>query len=174
MDGDDMPLDDNPLVPPDGGPGSLTREDRCRLSGPALRTFIRIAEFRKVTHEESLAILGNPARSSYDRWRRRARRNDDLCLAEETLRRISLVLQIHAALMTLFTDPYEAESWLSRPHDAAEFGGRRPHDLLISGAQDELMGLHGFLSAACMGLYMPPHTDEAETHPCDDSEIIFK
>jgi len=153
---------------------SLMREDRTRLSGAGLRAFIAIAELRKISSKERLAILGSPARSSYDRWRRRALRHDEFCLAEETLRRISLVMAIHAALLVLFTDARDADEWLGRPHDAVDFGGRRPRDLLVAGECTDLMRLHRFLRAAATGHYMPPHADEASFRPYDESEIIFE
>jgi hypothetical protein len=43
----------------------LTKADRTRLSGPALRTFARIADEWGLTERSRLAMLGEPGRSTH-------------------------------------------------------------------------------------------------------------
>ena len=47
--------------------------NRKRLSAPALRTFLAIADLWGLTEEQRLLILGYPSRSTYHNWCRQAR-----------------------------------------------------------------------------------------------------
>src|SRR3977135_4715538 len=47
--------------------------NRRRLSAPALRTFLAIADLWGLTEEQRLLILGYPSRSTYHNWCRQAR-----------------------------------------------------------------------------------------------------
>ncbi len=53
---------------------------RRRLSGPALRTFVAIAERWHLGEAERLRILGQPGRSTYYAWLDKARRGEAVAL----------------------------------------------------------------------------------------------
>src|SRR3546814_16033774 len=74
---------------------------------------------------ECLKVLGRPARSTYHRWRAKAREGASFALPAAVLLRISAVLAIHKALSGLF-DATEAGAWLREPHGAPIFGGQPP------------------------------------------------
>lgn len=147
--------------------------NRCRLSGPGLRAFLAIAELWGLTQEQRQLILGDPARSTYHGWVKKARERRDIKLSVDVLMRISAVLGIYKGLRILFADDDKGVEWLQRPHKARVFGGAPPIELITSGTQDAVLTVRRFLDAACGGLYMAPAWDERVRPPYDNSEIIF-
>ena len=76
--------------------------NRKRLSPPALRTFLAIADLWRLTEEQRLLVLGYPSRSTYHNWCKQAREHGAFTLDVDVLARISAVLGIHQALGILF------------------------------------------------------------------------
>ena len=148
--------------------------NRRRLSAPALRTFLAIADLWGLTEEQRLLILGYPSRSTYHNWCKQAREHGAFTLDVDVLTRISAVLGIHQGLGILFATEQLGVEWLRTPHNALVFGGRPPLELVTSGSQDGLLTVRRFLDGARGGLYMQPNSiDEAFT-PYDDTEIVFR
>lgn len=148
--------------------------NRRRLSGPAFRTFVAIAELWGLSEEQRRLILGYPPRSTYHNWAKLARERGAFTLDVDVLTRISAVLGIHQGLGVLMNSEPEAIAWLKQPHDAPLFGGQPPMALVTSGTQDGLLAVRRFLDAARGGLYMPPSSLDAAFTPYDDSEIVFR
>jgi len=148
-------------------------ENRRRLSAPALRTFLEIADRWGLREEERRLILGLPSRSTYHNWARTARMNGDITLDVDTLIRLSAVLGIYQALRILHPSEEEGVAWLRRPHAAPVFGGRPPMALLTSGTQDGLLSVRRFLDGARGGVYMPPNAVDAAFTPYTDSDIVL-
>jgi Protein of unknown function (DUF2384) len=148
--------------------------NRRRLSAPALRTFLAIADLWGLTEEQRLLVLGYPSRSTYHNWCKQAREHGTFTLDLDVLTRISAVLGIHQGLGILFPTEQHGVGWLRTPHGAVVFGGRPPLELATCGSQDGLLTVRRFLDGARGGLYMQPNSiDEAFT-PYDDSEIVFR
>src|SRR4051812_17940351 len=148
--------------------------NRRRLSAPALRTFLAVADLWGLNEEQRLLVLGYPSRSTYHNWCRQAREHGAFTLDVDGLTRISALFGIHQALGILFSSERLGADWLRTPHDATVFGGRPPLDLVTSGSQDGLLTVRRFLDGARGGIYMQPNSvDEAFT-PYDDSEIVFR
>ncbi|MBY5461323.1 DUF2384 domain-containing protein [Rhizobium leguminosarum] len=148
--------------------------NRRRLSAPALRTFLSIADLWGLTEEQRLLMLGYPSRSTYHNWAKQAREHGSFTLDVDTLTRISAVLGIHQALGVLFFDEREGVAWLRTPHEALVFGGHPPLDIVTNGTQDGLMTVRRFLDGARGGLYMQPNLlDEAFT-PYEDTDIVLR
>lgn len=147
--------------------------NRKRLSAPALRTFLAIADLWGLTEEERRLVLGLPARSTYHHWAKAAREHGEITLDVDVLTRISAVLGIHQALGVLHATERAGVAWLRGPHEAILFGGRPPLALVTSGTQDGLMAVRRFLDAARGGLYMEPNAADAGFVPYGDSEIVF-
>jgi hypothetical protein len=147
---------------------------RRRLSAPALRTFLAIADLWGLTEQQRLLVLGYPSRSTYHNWCKQAREHGAFTLDVDVLTRISAVLGIHQALGTLFADERQGVEWLRTAHQALVFGGRPPLGLVTSGSQDGLLTVRRFLDGARGGVYMPPNSiDEAFT-PYDDADIVIR
>lgn len=147
---------------------------RRRLSAPAFRTFLAIADLWRLSEEERRLILGYPSRSTYHGWARQAREHGDFTLDVDTLTRISAVLGIHQALGILHASEAEAVAWLRGPHMGMVFGGQPPMRLVTSGSQDGLLTVRRFLDAARGGRYMEPNAADADFLPYDETDIIFR
>jgi len=160
-------------IPPRLDLSRFAPANRRRLSAPALRTFVALADLWGLNEEQRRLILGYPSRSTYHSWCKQAREHGAITLDVDVLTRISALLGIHQALGVLFTDEHEGIDWLRLPHDAPVFGGHPPIDLVTSGTQDGLMTVRRFLDAARGGTYMPPNAADIGFAPYDDSEIIF-
>src|ERR1700735_1817584 len=132
--------------------------NRRRLSPPALRTFLAIADLWGLTEEQRLLVLGYPSRSTYHNWCKQAREHGAFTLDVDVLARISAVLGIHQALGILFPSERLGAEWLRTAHNAVVFGGRPPLDLVTSGSQDGLLSVRRFLDGARGGLSMQPST----------------
>ncbi|TBA11932.1 DUF2384 domain-containing protein (plasmid) [Rhizobium ruizarguesonis] len=148
--------------------------NRRKLSAPALRTFLAIADLWGLTEEQRLLVLGYPSRSTYHNWAKQAREHGAFTLDVDTLTRISALLGIHQALGVLFSDERAGVAWLRTPHQALVFSGHPPLDIVTNGTQDGLMTVRRFLDGARGGLYMQPNAlDEAFT-PYEDAYIVFR
>lgn len=161
------------------GPSVLDRsrfapDNRKRLSGPGLRSFLAIADLWSLNEEQRRLILGYPARSTYHHWVKQARLREGLTLDGDVLTRISAMLGIHQALGVLFANQGDAVDWLRGPHSAPVFGGQPPLALVTNGAQDGLLLVRRFLDAARGGLYMAPNGIDTGFAPLGDSDIVWQ
>jgi hypothetical protein len=117
--------------------------DRRSLSGPALRTFFRIAELWELSADEQMTLLGVTARSTFFKWKKDA----DAILPKDTLERISYVLGIYKALQILLPDEKAADAWVRRANTAVLFGGRSALDRMLSGQVADLFVVRQYLDA---------------------------
>lgn len=164
-----------PLVP---GPQRLdaTRfapANRKRLSAPAFRTFLAIADRWRLSEEERRLVLGYPSRSTFHNWAKLSREGRDFTLDVDTLTRLSAVLGIHQALGILYGDA-EGIEWLRGPHAGTVFGGKPPLALLASGSQDALLTVRRFLDAARGGVYMEPNEADAGFARYEARDIVIR
>src|ERR1700742_953666 len=105
-----------------GEPGPQRRDgirfdpaNRRRLSAPALRTFLAIADLWGLSEEQRRLVLGYPSRSTYHNWCRQAREHGAFTLDVDVLTRISAVLGIHQPLGILFPTEQLGVEWLRTP-----------------------------------------------------------
>ncbi len=147
--------------------------NRRRLSAPALRAFLAIANLWRLNEEERRLVLGYPSRSTFHNWARQAREHADMTLDVDVLIRLSAVLGIHQALGVLFSNERDGVAWLRGPHGAPVFGGQPPLALVTSGSQDGLITVRRFLDAARGGRYMAPNAADADLAPYGDADIVF-
>ncbi len=159
-------------------PGTLgderfSSENRRRLSGPGLRTFLNIADLWGLLEADRLRVLGFPGRSTYHGWVAKARAGEDIVLSVDTLTRISAVLGIHQALRILFETDEEGVDWLRGAHRAPTFGGGPPMALLTNGTQDGLMQVRRYLDAMRGGIFAAPNEVDRDFKPYRDDDIVF-
>ena len=117
--------------------------DRKGLSGPALRTFFRIAALWSLSVDEQMTLLGVTARSTFFKWKK----NSNTVLPKDALERISYVLGIYKALQILLPDEKAADEWMKRPNTAPPFGGRSALDRMMSGQVADLFVVRQYLDA---------------------------
>lgn len=117
--------------------------DRKRLSGPALRTFFRIAALWGLSVDQQMTLLGVSARSTFFKWRK----DPNTALPKDTLERISYILGIYRALQILLPDERAADEWVKRPNSAPLFAGRSALDRMLSGQVADLFVVRQYLDA---------------------------
>ena len=101
--------------------------DRKDLTGPALRTFFRIAEAWGLREQEQMRLLGLESRSTFQSWKRGA----VAALPKDALERISYVMGIYKGLHVLL--PKTADDWIRKPNKAGLFAGASALDRMMSG-----------------------------------------
>lgn len=155
-------------------PERFAPANRRRLSAPAFRTFLSIADLWGLSEEERRLVLGFPSRSTFHGWAKRAREHEDFTLDVDTLTRLSCILGIHQALGVLYSGPKEMVTWLRGPNMALVFGGNPPLQVITSGTLDALLTVRRFLDAARGGIYMQPNEADADFMPHEHSDIVFR
>ncbi len=117
--------------------------DRKSLSGPALRTFFRIADLWGLSVEEQMTLLGLTARSTFFKWKKAP----NAVLPKDTLERISYILGVYKALQILLPNDQAADEWVRRPNAASLFAGRSALDRMLSGQVADLFVVRQYLDA---------------------------
>jgi hypothetical protein len=115
--------------------------DRKSLTGPALRTFFRIADAWGLREQEQMHLLGLDSRSTFQSWKRGL----VSAIPKDALERISYVMGIYKGLHILL--PRTADEWVRKPNKAALFGGRSALDRMISGNVADLYVVRQYIDA---------------------------
>lgn len=114
---------------------------RKDLTGPALRTFFRIADAWSLKEAEQMKLLGLDNRSTFQSWKRGA----VAAIPKDALERISYVLGIYKGLKILL--PRTADEWVRKPNDAPLFAGRPAIERMISGNVADLYVVRQYIDA---------------------------
>lgn len=154
-------------------PETFNAENRSRLSGPGLRTFLNIATLWQLSERERILTVGSPARSTYHNWVSKARADRNISLPLDTLLRISAILGIHKDLRILFGDTRRGVQWLRAENADLLFGGQRPIDLILSGTQMGILELRRFLDSWRGGISAAPIDHEIEEQAWSDEDIVI-
>ena len=117
---------------------ATTRKD---LTGPALRTFFRIAKAWGLKEQEQMRLLGLDSRSTFQSWKRGA----VAAIPKDALERISYIIGIYKGLHILL--PRSADEWVRKPNKAALFAGRPALDRMVSGNVADLYVVRQYLDA---------------------------
>lgn len=113
------------------------------LGGPALRAFFRLAEHWKLRGAEQRRLLGEPAESTFFKWKR----DQDGHPGRDVIERISYLLGVWQALQILFPDPAQADAWLRKPNQSPLFGGQSALERMLSGNVADLYVVRQYLDA---------------------------
>lgn len=117
--------------------------DRRGLSGPALRTFFRIAELWELSVDDQMTLLGVTARSTFFKWKK----GPNTVLPRDTLERISYIVGVYKALQILLPNEKAADEWVKRPNEAPVFSGQSALDRMLSGQVADLFVVRQYLDA---------------------------
>jgi len=115
--------------------------DRKDLTGPALRTFFRIADAWGLLEKEQMRILGLDSRSTFQSWKRGA----VATIPKDALERISYVIGIYRGLQILL--PKTANEWVRKPNTAAILGGRPAIERMTAGNVADLYVVRQYIDA---------------------------
>ncbi|MFZ2288721.1 MAG: antitoxin Xre/MbcA/ParS toxin-binding domain-containing protein [Halopseudomonas yangmingensis] len=80
-------------------------------------------------------------------------RNAPAKLDGEQLERISIVLNIHATLRTLFENPANLYEFMARPNGNAFFDGRAPLDVIAEDGMQGLVETHRHIEGLLNGMW---------------------
>jgi hypothetical protein len=108
-----------------------------------LRAFFSIAAAWKLSTSQQRKLLGDPASSTFFKWKRELGGN----LPRDVLERISYVLGIYKALQILIPDAERADTWISRPNSAPMFEGRSALERMLGGNVGDLYAVRQYLDA---------------------------
>jgi hypothetical protein len=114
---------DQPLIQP------------AEMAAAGLRAFARIAAAWMLSVDEQLALLGQPARSTYFAWRKAP---EKASLPRDTLERLSNILGIYKSLQILLPDAAAADAWVRQPNAAPPFGGTSALARMLAGNVSDL------------------------------------
>jgi hypothetical protein len=123
------------------GGRTIKTKARKDLTGPALRTFFRIAQAWGLKEQEQMQLLGLDSRSTLQSWKR----GGVAALPKDTLERISYVMGIYKGLQILL--PKTADQWVRKPNKASIFGGRSALDRMVSGNVADLFVVRQYIDA---------------------------
>ena len=112
-----------------------------------LRAAITILKGWKATRSQIQKILGI---SSYALDRVTAG-NAPSKLDGEQAERISMVLNIHAAMRTLFENPANVYGFMARPKVNPFFDGRAPLDVIAQGSMEDFVETYRRITSLCNG-----------------------
>jgi antitoxin Xre/MbcA/ParS-like protein len=130
----------------DAPPDLAARDERERLSGPALKTFFRIMARWGVRDEDARALLGGVSNGPFYELKRAAGR----ALDADRLTRVSYVVGIYKALRILHSDAI-ADDWVRLPNRNPIFGGRTPLDYMMRGGLPAMQTVRRLLDARRAG-----------------------
>lgn len=114
---------------------------RKDLTGPALRTFFRIADAWDLKEQDQMRLLGLDKRSTFQSWKRGA----VAAIPKDALERISYVMGIYKALQILL--PKTANDWIYKPNKSPVFGGQSALERMASGNVADLYVVRQYLDA---------------------------
>ena len=115
--------------------------NRRDLTGPALRTFFRIADAWGLKEQEQMSILGLDSRSTFQSWKRGA----VAAIPKDALERISYVMGIYKGLNVLL--PKSANDWVRKPNKSPVFAGRTALERMASGNVADLYVVRQYIDA---------------------------
>lgn len=109
----------------------------------ALQGFFNMAQAWDLSTDEQMKLLGSPPRSTFFKWKKEGGQ-----LSNDTVERISHLLNIYKSLRILFTEQASADTWLKRANEAPMFAGKSAIDYLMStGSLIDLYKVRTYLDA---------------------------
>ncbi|MFN7098070.1 MAG: antitoxin Xre-like helix-turn-helix domain-containing protein [Gammaproteobacteria bacterium] len=113
------------------------------IARAALSAFFNIAEKWQLTREEEQVLLGDPARSTFFKWRK----DKNGSLTHDVLERISYVMGIYKALRILLPDEQAANAWIKKPNYTYPFNGQTALEKMLAGNVVDLADVRRYLDA---------------------------
>jgi hypothetical protein len=116
--------------------------ERAELSAAAIKAFMNLRKKWDLNEEQSRALLGGLASSTFHAWKTNPKRKLD----QDTLTRISLLIGIYKALNIYFGKPW-ADRWVTLANRGPIFSGRTPLDYMVQRGQPGMLEVRRMLDA---------------------------
>jgi Protein of unknown function (DUF2384) len=127
----------------DSSPDLTNPKVRERLSGSAIKAFIKIAGKWGLTESQARGLLGGIASSTFHTWKSQPKKQR---LTQDALLRISLVIGIYKALHIYFGEEL-ADRWVMLGNRGSMFAGTTPIDYMIRQGQPGMFQVRRMLDA---------------------------
>lgn len=118
-------------------------DQREKLSAPAVRLFLALAEQWGLTVDQRLALLGDVSRQTYHNWQR----GKVATLTRDQLERVSLLLGVQKGLKLLFAERDAGLRWLKSANTDIAFGGKSPLERALDGSVNDLYAVRRYVDA---------------------------
>ncbi len=129
--------------PFDVSPDLTDPKTRERLSGSALRAFLKIARKWGLAEPQVRGLLGGIASSTFHAWKSAPNKQK---LTQDVLLRISLVIGIYKALHIYFGEEW-ADRWVTLGNRGAMFAGNAPIEFMIRQGQPGMFQVRRMLDS---------------------------
>lgn len=144
--------------------------ERARVSGPAVRTFLNIADRWELSQADRLALLACDDQR-FEEWSNIARSHGALVLETAVLMRLSAILGLFTELRQFLATGEQERDWLTDKHKAWPCNGRAPLDLL-RGTLDDQLDIRRYASGVALGQTAPNEIDRNVT-PYKDENLVW-
>ena len=116
--------------------------ERAQLSPAAIKGFLALRKKWGLNEEQSRALLGGVASSTFHAWKTNPKRTLD----QDTLTRISLLIGIYKALNIYFGKPW-ANRWITLENRGPMFSGHTPLAYMMRRGQPGMVEVRRMLDA---------------------------
>lgn len=117
-------------------------DDQIRTAIPVV---LNILDKWHCTEEEKRALLGQLPRSSFYRLQKSP---ESVRVTVDLADRLAYLLNIHAGLRLILSDPESVYGWVRRPNDHVWFRGRSAMEIMASGRMEDLIDVYRHIDAA--------------------------
>lgn len=148
-------------------------EERTRLSGPGLRTFLNVALRWRLCEDEQVRLLRASSENEFRHWVEAAQAQKSLTLETDVLMRVSAVLGLFGDLRQIIATADEEHRWLRGTNTAAPFLGRAPIEVLLNGTLDDLLDVRRYALGLGQGYHAPNEADR-DFRPYTDDDIQWQ
>ncbi len=124
-----------------------TAAGRRDISSVALRLFLRLTDHWGLDGARRMALLGDVARPTFQRWKSKIAAGGTVELSRDQLERISLCLGIEKALQLVFADEAAGQRWLKSANHDLPFAGGIPLERMTAGGIHALHQTRRYLDA---------------------------
>ncbi len=147
-------------------------DERGRVSGPGLRTFLKLALRWDLTEAEQVRILRAPSAEQLRVWRNASFINDALILPIDLLMRISAVIGLFGDLQQITATVEEERRWLRGRNTTGPFRGRVPIEILRDGTLENMLDVRRYVLAIGLGGHgHAPNEVDRDFHPYTDDDL---
>jgi len=105
-----------------------------------MESFFTIADGWELTTDDQIKLLGSPGRSTFFKWKKSGG-----SLPNDTVERISHILNIYKCLQILLPNPKSADSWIKKPNKY--FKDQSALEVMLEGKVVDIYKVRQYLDA---------------------------
>lgn len=103
-------------------------------------SFFSLADGWELSTDDQIKLLGSPGRSTFFKWKKTGG-----SLPNDTVERISHLLNIYKCLEILLPNPKSADEWIKKPN--TYFEGRTALEVMLEGQVSDIYRVRQYLDA---------------------------